>query len=195
MGHSFKEIEHKFIVPAGFDRAAFLARLAELKPRRMDEVQVQDTYFVLRQNNQHVFRHRFDRELQQLTVKSVGESNFERTEINLDLVHGKSNQREAVHAFLDTFGVAWSKTLDKDVAYAVFDDCEIVHYRAQCGDRHIECVEFEATGFKSGADALPVLNRYETKLGFAAKKPAEESLFQLLLLADAPQEIVNLFRK
>lgn len=196
MGHSsFIEIEHKFIVPAGFSRHDFLNTARQLGALRTDEVVVKDTYYVLKGWSSHVFRHRFDREIQQLTVKSVGKSTFERLEVNLDLLRDGIDQAAAIQAFLNVFGVAWTATLTKDIGVAYFADCEVVHYRAKAGDRAIECVEFEAIGFSDGPSALPILNQYERSFGLGDETVENQSLFHLLLLADAPQDIKQLFAK
>lgn len=195
VGTSFKEIEHKFIVPNGFDRRRFFEAIEVIKPLKTTTVQVEDTYYVLKDRPLHVFRHRFDRELQQLTVKSVEKSPIVRTEINLELVNCAVSQGRGVAAFFEVLGLAWSHKLEKDTAVAYFPDCEIVHYRARCGDRAIECVEFEALGVNDVKEALPILMRYETALGFGKATPESKTLFELLLLADAPPDIVRMFIK
>lgn len=195
MGPSFVEIEHKFIVPKSYSRQDFLAKARELKPLRTEEISVKDTYYVLKGWGSHVFRHRFDREIQQLTVKSVGASTFERLEINLDLMRDHVDQSEAVQAFLSVFGIAWSKSLSKDIGVAYYPDCEIVHYHASSDHQALSCVEFEAIGFSDGLAALPTLHQYERSFGFDARTAETQSLFQLLLLSDAPNEIKKLFLK
>ena len=92
MGTSFLEIEHKYVVEAGFDRKAFLERLRSLSPLRMSEVEVEDTYYVLNAANGFVYRHRYDKELEQLTVKSVEKNPEVRLEVNLSLKHGSTSQ-------------------------------------------------------------------------------------------------------
>ena len=195
MGQSFVEIEHKFIVPKSYSRAEFLKKARELNPIRTEEISVKDTYYVLKGWSTHVFRHRFDKEIQQLTVKSVGSSTFERLEINMDLRRDGVDQSTSVEAFLNVFGIAWSKSLAKDVGVAYFPDCEVVHYHAASGSRDVSCVEFEAIGFSDGLAALPTLHQYERAFGFDARLAETQSLFQLLLLADAPGEIKKLFLK
>lgn len=193
VGTSFKEIEHKFVVEKGFDRKEFFKALEVLSPTRTSEVQVEDTYFVLKDNFSYVFRHRFDAEIQQLTVKSVEPTSEVRTEINLNLTLAPGNQLSHARAFLETFGVSWSQSLHKDVAVAYFPDCEIVHYRARCGRREVECVEFEAIGADSLAAARNVLESYESKLGFTNRPRETKTLFELLLLVDAPQDVKSMF--
>lgn len=196
MGHSsFIEIEHKFIVPNGYDRSQFLKIAQGLSASRIEEISVKDTYYVLNGRSSHVFRHRFDQEIQQLTVKSVGSSTFERLEVNLDLLGDGVDQTANIQAFLNVFGIAWKATLTKDIGVAYFDDCEVVHYRAAAGKRAIECVEFEAIGFSNGPEALPTLHHYEKSFGLSACPAENQSLFHLLLLVDAPPEIKQLFAK
>lgn len=195
MGQSFVEIEHKFVVPKHYSRPDFLAKARELKASRVEEIQVKDTYYILKGMTSHVFRHRFDKEIQQLTVKSVGSSTFERLEINLDLLRDGADQAHAIDAFLGVFGIEWSASLSKDIGVAYYPDCEVVHYHAKSGIREISCVEFEAVGFSDGQAALPTLDKYERFFGFDARNAESQSLFQLLLLADAPQAIKQLFLK
>lgn len=195
MGSSFKEIEHKFIVAGGFDRAAFFKSLQTLSPTSVDQIHVEDTYYVLKTAPKHVFRYRYDQKISQLTLKSVEKTPFERTEVNLHLSHVEGSQQEAIEAFLGPMGLLWQNSLQKDVAVAYFPDCEIVHYRAKSAGRAVECVEFEATETCDRTKAFATLKYYEEKLGFSQKKPEELSLFELLLLADAPKDVVNLFQK
>ena len=190
---SFKEIEHKFIVPNDFDRTSFMARLKSLGPTHCDEVAVEDSYYVLEGRRNHIYRFRIDRQIQQLTVKSVTSNTFERLEVNLNLDQSEGSQREAVEAFLSSFGLAWKASLSKDVAVAYFPDCEIVHYRAKSGDHEVGCIEFEATSTDDTATALKILKKYEQNLGFGEIALETKSLFDLLLLQDAPSDIVKLF--
>lgn len=195
MGQSFVEIEHKFLVGKEFSRAAFLKKARELGATRVEEIAVKDTYYVLKNWPTHVFRHRFDSEIQQLTVKGVGSSTFERLEVNLDLMRDGIDQSAAIQAFLGVFGVAWQAALTKDIGVAYYPDCEVVHYNATTGRRDVSCVEFEAIGFSDGLAALPTLHQYEQSFGFDAHSAESQSLFQLLLLAEAPQDIQKLFLK
>ncbi len=194
MGQSFKEIEHKFIVGPSFDRQAFRAKLEQSGAVSIDNFLVEDTYFVIKGINSHIFRHRFDREIEQLTVKSVEKNSEFRTEINLNLLHSKTSQKEAVAAFVQCFGTEWSKSIKKDVLVAKFADCEIVHYIATCDQTVLSCVEFEAAGFEDLAPALQVLGRYEKIFGFDQFKPEAKSLFELIILESAPESVHKLFR-
>ena len=195
MGHSFREIEHKFVVDSGFDRAAFFSRLNLLHPVRTNTIKVEDTYYVLKSHPGFIYRHRFDSEIQQLTAKSLGRDPEVRTEINLDLICSPAGQGTAVSAFLETFGVTWKQTIQKDIAVAYFNDCEIVHYRASSGTHSIECVEFEAVGEMPVEKALKIITDYELKAGFNGFRREERTLFELLLLVNAPRDVVNLFAK
>jgi len=69
----FKEIEHKFVVDGGFDLVAFRGALAALAPLRHSTLRVRDRYFVTEAGRARgfVIRHRHDRELHELTVKTV----------------------------------------------------------------------------------------------------------------------------
>ena len=83
---AFLEIEHKFVVDAGFDREALFAACRALDPEREKALTVTDTYYVPPGQANRIYRHRIDKEIQQLTLKSRGGDNEVRTEINLDLV-------------------------------------------------------------------------------------------------------------
>ena len=52
------------------------------------------------QRDRYVIRHRFDDELQQLTIKSLTDDTAVRDEINLDLGHHAGDQADAVEAFV-----------------------------------------------------------------------------------------------
>lgn len=181
MGADHLEIEHKFIVPADFDRAAFAAAAQLRGPLRTAAVEVEDSYFVVAANPAVIFRHRCDRERQELTVKTRGGDCEVRLEVNLRLDQQRGNQRAAVAAFLQPFGVRWQGTLRKDLVVFEFADCEIVHYRAESPDGRVACVEFEAVGQPDIATARAVLARYEAALGFADRERSQVSLFDLLL--------------
>lgn len=191
---SFIEIEHKFIVGPDFDRDAFVKKLSTLSPNRQSQVSVRDTYFVLRHDNQHVFRHRFDNEIQQLTVKSVECDASVRTEINLPIDQSKGDQKAAIEAFMGTLGCLWTGELHKDIQVSYFDDCEIVFYRAANNNESLYCVEFEAVNPESVQDGLDVLARYENALGFNPQDRDGRSLFELLLLNKAPAEVCAMFK-
>ena len=83
----FIEIEHKFIVPDGFDDARLRQALAELGPTRTNRIRVRDRYYLTAHGlaQGFVLRHRFDEELQQLTLKSLGGDIEVREEVNLEL--------------------------------------------------------------------------------------------------------------
>ena len=111
--NSFIEIEHKFVVDAHFNRDAFLKNVASLTPSRQAEAKVRDTYFVLTHDNKHVYRHRFDNEIQQLTVKSIEDDNAVRTEINIPIDQSKGDQTSAILEFMNALGCRWSGSLAK----------------------------------------------------------------------------------
>ena len=62
-----------------------------------------------------------------------------------------------------------------------FPDCEVVHYRASADARSVRCVEFEALGGSSLADAVAILEHYERATGFHDRVRSRLSLPQLLL--------------
>lgn len=191
----FKEIEHKFIVGEGFDLERFRAQLVALGPTRISEVEVDDTYYVPRERPGVILRHRYDRELQDLTLKSRSGADPEaRTEITLKLEHGTGSQQRAVAEFLDALlgtgsragGIAWQGSLHKSLHAFYFPDCEVVHYVATAGDRTVRCVEFEARGAADLDAARATLKRYEEQTGFAGQPRSKRSLFDLLLRPQIP---------
>lgn len=178
----FTEVEHKFVVTAAFDLAAFRAALASLGPRRVTSLQVRDRYFLTDdgRRGRYVLRHRHDPELHQFTIKSLGADPAVRDEISLDLGHHAGDQAAAVAAFVARLGVAWTGELTKDLDVWYFADCEVVHYVASSGAREVRCVEFEAVGQASVAAALAVIDRYERATGFDPAARSRQSLVDLL---------------
>ncbi len=182
-GLRFKEVEHKFVVGADgghFDLEVFRSRLDALKPARHVTLRVRDRYFITETGRARGFvvRHRFDRELHQLTLKAVVEDAEVREEINLDLAAG--DQQAQVDAFVGALGVVWEDSLWKDLEVWHFEDCEVVYYTASAEGRSVRCVEFEAIHKDSLEDALAVLSRYESNAGFGAAKRTPASLLELL---------------
>lgn len=176
----FKEIEHKFVVDGDFDRAAFVASLRALTPEREVSLRVRDRYFVTADGRSrgYILRHRHDRELHELTIKSVEADAEVRDEINLALrPHDQDGQ---VDAFVTALGVEWSGTIWKDLTVWHFADCEVVYYDATAEDRRVSCVEFEATHKPDTAGALAVVARYEAATGFAERDRTTLSLLELL---------------
>lgn len=190
---SFTEIEHKFLVDQNFDRHSFFNKIKSLGPIREAKISVRDTYFVLTGNKKHVFRHRFDREIQQLTVKSIELDAAVRTEINLPIDQSKGDQKDVIAAFMKALGCSWSGEILKEIDVAYFDDCEIVFYRAVGSGKIINCVEFEAVSAKSIPAGLATLEKYESALGFDSRQRESKSLFELVLLEGAPTDIKRLF--
>jgi len=185
----FKEIEHKFIVDERFDAKAFATKVRALGPRKSTKVKVTDTYFITKASPGFIFRHRYDEELQQLTVKNLADDPEVRLEVNLDLCHEHGNQREAVAAFLSAQGVVWSGFLNKKLEAFHFDDCEIVFYEAKTAGNSVRCVEFESLYKKDLRGAKEVLSQYERRVGFDDKSRTHHTLFDLLLLPNIPKNI------
>ncbi|NQW03454.1 MAG: hypothetical protein HQ485_05445 [Acidobacteria bacterium] len=176
----FKEIEHKFVVEADFDLDAFRQAVAALRPLRHVTLRVCDRYFLTEAGRVRgfVLRHRFDRELHELTLKTVVADAEVRDEVNLALRPG--DQVAQVDAFVEAQGLVWKGALWKDLTVWHFDDCEVVHYVATAGDRTVTCVEFEAIRKDSLAHALAVLTRLEVATGFDAATRTHASLPALL---------------
>lgn len=176
----FKEIEHKFIVEQTFDLVGFRAALQAMNPMRHDVLRVRDRYFITPAGQQRGFilRHRHDRELHELTLKTVVGDAEVRDEVNLAL--RPDDQDAVVDAFVRAQGIVWSGTLWKDLEVWHFADCEVVHYVATAEVRDIHCVEFEATEKASLESALAVMARYEAATGFTDATRTPASLVDLM---------------
>jgi adenylate cyclase class IV len=190
----FLEIEHKFVIDADLDIQSVLDGLRGRGPEKFIQTDVQDTYFLVENPPQAVYRHRIDSYLQQLTVKSLGTDTEVRLEVNLDLDPAKGNQIERIRAFLGPQGVLWQGTLRKEVQAFYFPDVEVVYYRAQYLDRVLRCFEIEARKAPSIEEAQKILADWEKSLGFDPAKRSQASLLELLViptLSDALQEKVR----
>lgn len=176
----FKEIEHKFIVEETFDLAGFRVALQVLGPTRHEVLRVRDRYFITAagQERGFILRHRHDRELHELTLKTVVGDAEVRDEISLAL--RPDDQDAVVDAFVRAQGIVWSGTLWKDLEVWHFADCEVVHYVATAEVGAIHCVEFEATEKASLEGALAVMARYEAATGFTGAIRTPASLVDLI---------------
>lgn len=185
----YREIEHKFIVGPQFDLADFRRRAAALSPTRTTELHVQDTYFITGLGSGVIFRHRYDAERQELTVKSRGPGDTEvRREVNLRLDQAAGNQAAAVAAFLQPLSLRWQGSLGKDILVYYYPDCEVVYYDARTTERRVCCVEFEALGDSRMTleAARATLTAYAQRFGLGDAPRANQSLFDLLLLPEMP---------
>jgi hypothetical protein len=126
-----------------------------------------------------VYRHRRDREIQQLTVKSLGKDARERTEINLHFLNDE-NQFDAVERFMETLGDFRKLSIRKSIQVIDFPDCECVYYEASNGTKTVRCFEFEALGAENLNQALNIISRYESLAGFSPSSRCHQSLFELL---------------
>ena len=190
----FQEIEHKYVVGEDFDAQAFRAALDALRPVRHATLHVRDRYFITESGRDrgYVLRHRFDRELHELTLKSIASDAEVRDEINLKLQPG--DQQSQVDAFVAAQGLLWQGALWKDLEVWHFHDCEAVFYVATADGRTIRCVEFEATVKPSREEALAIVNRYERATGFADAMRTPESLLALLWPEVVPHFGGGIFR-
>ena len=179
---AFLEIEHKFVVDAGYDREALFAACRALNPEREKALTVADTYYVPPGQSKRIYRHRIDKEIQQLTLKSRGGDNEVRTEINLDL-GAASSQADAVEAWMDVIGALPGYGIVKEIRVFDFPDCEVVYYEATHKSLRVCCVEFEAKYAGSEEEGLATLQRYERRLGFDANEREKVNLFDLLVTA------------
>ena len=179
-GTAFLEIEHKFVVDARFDRERFFESCRDLNPEGEKALEVLDTYYVPAQSTDHIYRHRLDKEIQQLTLKSREKDNEIRTEINLELgVH--RSQGDAVSAWMRAVGAGPGQIIEKSIRVFDYADCEIVYYEAAHDGRQVNCVEFEAKHAANEAAGLLILQRYEEKLGFDPLQRAQTNLFDMLI--------------
>ncbi len=176
----FKEIEHKFVVGDDFDLEEFRVAMRDLGPTETTALAVRDVYYWSERRPRIVFRHRYDRELQHLSVKSLGDDPQVRLEVNLDLGQHRGDQQPAVEAFLEAAGISWRGEVAKEIEVYYFPDCEIVHYRGSAGDRSVACVEIEAREHASIEDALAVLARYERLIGFEGRRREARTLVEIL---------------
>lgn len=186
----YLEIEHKFIVDASQDPAIFHERIKGLSYQRYSQVEVADTYFLVEKNPGYIYRHRYDSELQQLTVKSLTDDPEVRLEVNLDLGHHCGSQRLSVEAFLKPLGIVWRGTLAKEVYAYYFADCEVVYYKAHYQNKLVACIEIEARKAKSIEEAKQVLARYEQSLDLDPALRSDQSLFHLLLKPHIPTDVL-----
>ena len=179
----FQEVEHKYVVGDGFDLGEFRRAVDELLPMRTTSLSVRDVYYATAHQSGHLYRHRFDRELQQLTVKSLEEDSEVRLEVNLDLGLHRGDQQEAVEAFLATFGIVWRGVVRKEIEVYYFPDCEIVYYEASTDARSVRCVELEAVGQSSVEQAIKILDRYRKLVGFDGRQRTPKTLVEILFPA------------
>jgi adenylate cyclase class IV len=177
----FLEIEHKFVVGPAFDLELFVASVRRLQPKHEKQVEVSDTYFLPLQSSNFIYRHRIDEEIQQLTVKSRGNGNEVRSEINLNL-GAVPSQKGAVDAWMSLIGASEGYSIKKSIWVFEFPDCEVVHYTASYAGHSVSCVEFEAVGAQSEEAALETLTKYESQVGFDSKTRTDINLFDLLVL-------------
>ena len=181
----YTEVEHKFILDETFDVEEWRQKINHLRPLRRTKLQVEDRYYRLAAFPNLVFRHRLDSELQQLTIKAVGEDTEVRTEINLNLT--SDCQTDAVAAFVSQLGSPNMFRIEKDIEVYDFRDCEVVYYVASASDASaagtkasVACMEFEAKAYKDLAEAKACLSLYESLLGFSHHQRSHKSLLEIL---------------
>jgi hypothetical protein len=178
----FNEVEHKYIVDERFDVQRFRGVVATLCPTRMASIRVRDRYYLTEASRarRFVIRHRYDGELQHLTVKTLDADTEVRVEVNLDLGHHAGDQHAQVDAFLSQLGVEWSGTLHKELEVWDFADCEVVYYQASSARRSVACVEFEATRKDSLTAALAIVEKYERATGFDRAQRSHRPLLEIM---------------
>lgn len=181
-GHAkFLEVEYKFVLPDEATFEHFCSLITTMSPSRHSHVSTTDTYYVLDSNPGFIYRHRFDQELQQLTVKSLTQDPSVRMEVNLEL-KTDGNQGDAVQNFLQTFGIKAQSSLTKDLYVFYFPNIEIALYRARAGQRELLCLEIEVTNFDDISSGKNELNKWCQKIGVNSEARETRSLFEILLL-------------
>lgn len=176
---TFKEFEHKYLLNGTESVESIFESLRSVSGGVEKSLEVTDTYFFQTESPKFVYRHRRDREIQQLTVKSLGKDARERTEINLHFLNGE-NQFEAVERFMETLGRFRKLSIRKSIQVIDFSDCECVYYEATNGSKTVRCFEFEAIGAENLDQALEIISKYESLAGFSPATRCHQSLFELL---------------
>ncbi len=176
---SFKEFEHKYVLDPNTDVDVLFEKLRTLPGGKEKSLEVSDHYYYDPSNPDFVYRHRKDREIQQLTVKSYGGDARDRLEINLELLNDRS-QGKAIESFFKTIGNYQKRIIEKSIRVIDFPDCECVYYKATNGIETVYCFEFEALGVENLADAIRIMDRYEKITGFDPATRCHDSLFDLL---------------
>lgn len=175
----FKEFEHKYLLDGSESVDSIFEALRSVSGGKEKSLDVTDTYFFEGLSPKYVYRHRRDREIQQLTVKSLGKDARERTEINLHFLND-ADQFDAVERFMQTLGDFRKLSIKKSIQVIDFPDCECVYYEATNGLKTVRCFEFEALGAESLEQALTIIGRYESLAGFSPDTRCHQSLFELL---------------
>ncbi len=185
----FYEIERKFLLNEASSRKRFFEMVTTLPGYK--EVQTytttsHDLYLLIPAGLPFIYRFRHDVSLQQLTAKSLSDAFPVRREINLNL-DPQENQRQAVLALFNTWGIAWQGELHKELTIFQFGDCEVVIYTARLGSETLHCIEIEALGAQSIAEGLAIIDRYQAALEVSAyARESSQSLFQLLMYPQLP---------
>lgn len=178
----FKEIEHKYVVGERFDIERFRRLVGSLQPTRSSALGVKDRYYLTEDGRlrRFLFRHRYNSELHDLTIKTLEKDTEVRVEVNLDLGHHVGSQEEQVDAFLGQLGIVWTGTLHKALEVWYFADCEVVYYEASTTVSSVRCVEFEAICKDSLDEALEIVQHFEKRTGFEGMSRSQLSLPQIL---------------
>lgn len=175
----FKEFEHKYLLTGTESVESIFEALRSVSGGKEKSLDVTDTYFYQGDSPKFVYRHRRDREIQQLSVKSLSKDARERTEINLHFLN-EEDQFEAVVRFMETLGEFRKLSIRKSIQVIDFPDCECVYYEASNGTKTVRCFEFEALGAENLEQALEIISNYETLAGFSPDIRCHQSLFELL---------------
>lgn len=187
-----REIEVKYLINQAASREQFLAQLSLLpgfQQAKRVNAQSHDLYMVVPQALPCIYRFRHDPGLQQLCMKSLGDSFPVRQEITLHLDR-EHLQKDEVLAIFSSLGMIWQGELTKDLTAYTFSDCEMVIYRAAMGGATIECIEIEALAARDIVEGLATISRYQRLLGLEHyAQESKASLFRLLVYPQLPPEV------
>ncbi|NRA64286.1 MAG: CYTH domain-containing protein [Pseudobacteriovorax sp.] len=177
----YLEIEYKYVLDDKDNDGLIRKAISELGPVKTFQVDVEDSYFYSPLTPDYVFRHRFDREIQQLTMKSITKDPTVRKEVNIALNQDRGSQLAAVHAFLEPLQVSISATIKKRVWAYYFRDVEIVYYEASRHGCDVSCVEIEAIDPETVQRGKELIELYANKLCLDPEMLSSSALFSLLV--------------
>ena len=170
MRSDHREIEHKFLVPEGFDVDALGARLVAAGAGDAKRLPCGRTRSVS-------LHHTPGYDSRQGRGGDVG--------VNLDL--SGPDAADTVAAFLAAgWGPCRRFGVTKEIRVWEVGGFEVVQYVATGEQgRIVRCVEFEATGDAPPDRALEALEAFEARFGFDPRDRCRSSLFHLMTTSDA----------
>ena len=176
--NQFTEIEHKYIVPSNFDWSVLIEAARKIGPEREFSVVVIDHYYRVKSAPDYVYRHRKDKLIEELTIKSLSQvDSRDRFEVNLPVDCGDEG---IIRAFLSPLELFWDGRVKKDVLVFEYKESEIVFYEASSDSKTLRCLEIEAKNFEKKSEAFDRINQIESILGVTNWSREKKSLLQLL---------------